>query len=528
MKAKNSIRFFMLLMVCAPLLSASGIGLPAPADGGTKEISLTLHESMLMAIKNNFDIQIEKSRPIIAEQDVGIASSEFDLTLFGKANHSSSRTPSTSAFADPDVVESNIDTLSVGVRQKLTPGTSYELSLESIRSDTNSTFAGIDPEYRNQLTLSLTQPLLKGLGSTINTTDIAIARNTKEISQSALELKVMEVLTKVREAYWDMVYLDGELKVRKESLELADDFLKRIRLQVEVGVMAPLEIANAKAIVAVREEELIGIRESIANNQDALKALLNMKNALPGSRVTLLPLDEPATGPTDANIERLRESAYADRPDYRQAEVDLDNKERLVRKYKNELLPSLDLNASLTLKGVRGTGRPFIDFNTGLPRTSSFAGSAGDSFGDATKGKYYDIDVGLEAAYPLSNRQARKRVAKGQLEYDIAAMNLRRVKQSIDVELFRALREVEAAEQAIEASRAARVLAEKKLDAETRKFEVGSSTSFAVLEFQKDLAAEKSKEIKAVTDRLKAIAHLELATGAVLNKNNIEIEFMDQ
>jgi outer membrane protein TolC len=525
MKAKNSIRFFLLITI----LSASGAVLPSPsAADGTKEIPLTLHESMLMAMENNFDIQIEKSRPMIAEQDVGIASSEFDLTLFGKLDHSSSRTPSTSAFAIPDVLEIATETLSVGVKQKLKPGTSYELSLESIKTDTNSVFAGIDPEYRNQIRLSLNQPLLKGLGNEVNTTNIAIARNTKKISQSALKMKVMRVLTTVREAYWDMVYLDGELEVSKESLELARDFLERIRLQVEVGVMAPLEIANAKAIVAVREEELIGIREKIANNQDKLKALLNIKNALPGSGVNVLPLDKPETGPRVTNIESLRETAYADRPDYRQAEVDLETRERLLKKYKNDLLPSLDLKASLTLKGTRGTGRQFTDFNTGLPRTSAFAGSLGDSLGDVAKGKYYDINIGLEAAYPLSNRQARNRVAKGQLEYDITAISLRKLKQDIDVELFRALREVEAAEQTIEASRAARELAEKKLDAETRKFEVGSSTSFAVLEFQKDLAAEKSKEIKAVTDRLKAIAHLELATGAVLKNNNIEIEFMDQ
>jgi len=524
MKAINSIRFFLLITI----LSVSGAVLPSPsAAGGMKEIPLTLHESMLMAMENNFDIQIEKSRPMIAAQDVGIASSEFDLTLFGKLDHSSSRTPSTSAFAVPDVLEISAETFSVGVKQKLKPGTSYELSLESIKTDTNSVFAGIDPEYRNQITLSLNQPLLKGLGSEINTTNIAIARNTKKISQSALEMKVMQVLTTVREAYWDMVYLDGELEVSKESLELARDFLKRIRLQVEVGVMAPLEIANAKAIVAVREEELIGIREKIANNQDRLKALLNIKNVLPGSGVSVLPLDKPETGPIVTNIESLRETAYADRPDYRQAEVDMETRERLLKKYKNDLLPSLDLKASLTLKGVRGTGREVINF-TGQSRISAFTGDLGDSFEDVTRGKYYDINIGLEAAYPLSNRQARNRVAKGRLEYDITAINLRKLKQDIDVELFRALREVEAAEQTIEASRAARELAEKKLDAETRKFEVGSSTSFAVLEFQKDLASEKSKEIKAVTDRLKAVAHLELAIGAVFKNNNIELEFTDQ
>jgi len=510
------------------ILSVSGVILPSPSSAGTKEIPLTLHESMLMAMENNFDIQIEKSRPMIAEQDVGIASSEFDLTLFGKLNHSASRTPSTSAFAIPDVLEITTEKASVGVKQKLKPGTSYELSLESIQTDTNSVFAGINPEYRNQIRLSLNQPLLKGLGNEVNTTNIAIARNTKELSQSALEMKVMQVLTTVREAYWDMVYLEGELKVSKESLKLARDFLERIRLQVEVGVMAPLEIANAKAIVAVRAEELIGIREKIANNQDRLKALLNIKNALPGSDVSVLPVDRPETGPIVTNIESLKEAAYADRPDYRQAEVDLETKERLLKKYKNDLLPSLDLKASLTLKGTRGTGREFLDFNTGQPRISAFAGNFGNSAEDVTKGKYYDINVGLEAAYPLSNRQARKRLAKGRLEYNITAINLRKVRQNIDIKLFRALREVEAAEQTIEASRASRELAEKKLDAETRKFEVGSSTSFAVLQFQKDLAAEKNKEIKAVTDRLKAIARLELAIGAVFKNNNIEIEFMDQ
>lgn len=490
----------------------------------TKEIQLSEKDALLIALKNNFDILITQSMPEIAMRNLGLAESEYDLSLFGSVNRSNSKTQSTSVFANPEVGEQSRETYSVGVRQKMKPGTSVELAYEKITSETNSSFSGVNPQFDNYLRLSISQPLMKGMGLNINSTKIYIARNSMKMDENEYRMSVMNVLSRVRDTYWDVVYLNKELEVQKESLDLANDFLKRIKLQVKVGALAPIDIIAAEAVVAVREGALIDINEMIQNNQDALKALLNMPDIRPGSATRIVPKDKPAYTEIKLDSEELKKTAYENRPDYKKAELLVETRKLELKFNKNQLLPTVDLQGSIKLKGIRGEGQVVAGLD-GKPVVSNFAGTQSDSLEDMKGGEYYDYSVGVVAEIPLFNRPGRHRAAKSRLENDMAENSLKSTRQAIDVGIYKSVREVDTAGQRIHSTNLSLKLAEKKLEAEIKKYEVGSSTSFAVLEYQKDLAAEKSKAIKAVIDHIKALSHLELATGTLLLKNDIELEF---
>ncbi|MFQ5432091.1 MAG: TolC family protein [Nitrospinota bacterium] len=509
MKTFKAAVFFLTILMATPSTAEQNV------------LELGEEESLLFTLQNNFEIRIQQTQPLLGEESIKLAESEFDPTLFAGIESSKSLTPSTSAFASPEVGESRVDELSLGVKQKLQTGASYELSLEASQIDTNSSFASLDPLYTPSLQLSLTQPLLKGIGSQINRTSIIVANNNRTMSNHQFAYKVMEVLTKTREAYWDLVYLNKELVVLQESLERAKDFLERIKLQVTVGSLAPIEIVAAQATVAVREETLIGVRHQISDTQDRLKALINKSDAQPGSDVRIHPGDEPVFKTTELGQEQLIELAYSNRPDYRSAWLDVENRERELVFNKNQMKPSLDLQGAIKLKGSRGNANP-VSLG-GAPVISSFDGGMADAFSDLSSGKYYDFSIGLVAEYPLFNRASKSRVATSQHELNASKTRFLSTKQAITMEVLRAIREIRTAEQTIHATKLSRILAEKKLEAESKKYDVGASTSFAVLEYQTDLAAEKSKEIKALIDYLKAIARLELATGTVLKKHNISL-----
>ncbi len=487
-------------------------------------IPLSVRESLLSVLENNFEIIIGKSDPLISEEKVKVAESAFDPKIFSKAETEVSKSPNTYTVDSNKETNSGENSVSVGLNQTLKFGTSYELSLNLSQTTSDSPSAAIDPAYIPSLNLTLSHPLLKGSGSEINTTQIAIAKNTREISDHEFSSKVMEVLTRTQKTYWSLVALNKELKVLEESLERAKDFRERIELQVKVGVLAPIEITAAKAVIAVREEALIEVRHGINNTQDELKALLNRPDAQPGSPVTFETTDEPVYKKVELRLDRLKEMAFENRRDYRQASLAIDSKHKELQFNRNQLKWSLNLTGGATLYGTRGTGKTITDTYTGTTGISRFDGSAADAATDMGSGRYYEFSVGLIAEYPLYNRKAKSNVAKNVMELSQAETKFMSLRQGIELEVLSATRAVKTAEQKIHASRASRVLAEKKLEAETKKYDVGASTIFTVLEYQNDLAAEQSKEINAVTDYITALAQLDLATGMVLKKHNVSIE----
>jgi len=491
------------------------------------KIELSLHESLLATLDNNFDIAIEKEQPSIANNEAEIKKSDFDPTLFGTAEQTTSKTPSASAFANPKIRQEREEKLTLGVKQKLSLGTEYALSLESRKNKTNSTFTTLNPEFNSAVKLEVTQPLLKGLGKSINKTAIVVAENKIKMSREQFTYKVMSVLTDTRIAYWQTVYLTRELEVQKESLARAKDFLKRVETQVEVGVLAPIEIISAKAFVAEKREGLITVHEAIGNNQDRLKALLNLPSAMPGDTNEITPIDTPEVRAVTADKEALLEGAFKSRPDYLQAKLELKNRIQEEKFYNNQLLPKVNITGSISYKGLRGTSSPSSSLFTGTA-DSSFTGTAGESITDIGKRKYYDYNIGVTAEYPLFNRQGKNRAGKALMIRNNSKTKLKRLKQTIEVELYRSIRAVKTALQRISATKASKELMLEKLDAETSKYEVGSSTAFAVLEFQKDLTQAESNEIKAITDYIIAVARLDMASGQVLKKNNIVLEFSGQ
>ncbi|MBI5178688.1 MAG: TolC family protein [Nitrospinae bacterium] len=510
----------------ATFLLISAVMAGAAYAEGPPAVKVSLEESIRSALENNVDISVQRSKPVASAQDVQVAESAFDSALFGGVSYSKTMTPSTSALSSPSVGETSGSTASLGVKQKLMFGTSYSLTLDATQSNSNSTYAGINPQYTSNLALALTQPLLKGAGSDVNGAQVTIAKNTKGISDEDFANGVMNILTQTQETYWDLVYLGKQLAVQMESVERARDLKKQIELKVQVGVLAPIEVTAAEATVATREEELIATRQAIQNAEDNLKKLMNRKDTPLGSPVPVVPSDEAAYKEVVLNLEQLKTAAYENRPDYRQAHLALESKRTELAYNENQLYPTVDLQGSVKFKGVRGAGQT-VTFG-GQQITSTFDGTQSDAFGDMAGGKTYDYSVGLSLEYPLFNRGAKSRVAKSMVEVDASQMTVTSLRMAIDLQVLSAARAVETAAQSVKATAVSRELAEKKLAAEMSKYDAGTSTSYLVLQYQNDLAAAKSKEIKAVIDHLKAIARLDLATGATLQNHGVTLAQREQ
>lgn len=488
------------------------------------DISVSLEEAVASALKNNFDLILQKMATDVARHDTVIADSGFDPVFGAEVNTERSRNPGISVFSDPEITETARQDSSVWLSRKGYSGGEFKLSLDVGRYETNSAFQSINPSYSSGLSLEIDQPLLKDAGRKANRWQILVSENNKSISFQRLRAKLNDTITEISETYWEYVFLTENLKVSQEFLERARDLERRVRVQVEVGSLAPIEIIQAQSSVASREALVIEAENDVDEMGDRLLRLMNPQDGSPLWWSRIKPKDDPDIPYQVFDLQESTTAALEKRPEINIAKMELENQNIELVYYKNQKWPSLDLIGSLRLNGVRGRARPIASFSTGELLVSTLDGDLYNSLSDAYSGEYYDYKVGLKLTYPFGNRSAKGAVAKASLNAQSFLIRLKSLERDVTLEVRSAARRIEKSIKQIEASSAARLLAEKKLEAEIRKFEVGTSTSFNVLEFQKDLAAERSNELRAKVEYRKAVAQLHKAKGNTLEAGGISFE----
>jgi outer membrane protein TolC len=475
--------------------------LEKPGEDAQK-VFLSLEEAINLALVNNFDIAIERFNPKINTERVTTAESRFDPVTFADSDTSKTLTPSASQVTGTDEEAQNFNG---GVRQTLSPGTSYQIAFNNTRRSTNSPLATINPSYRSNLVLSLTQPLLRGAGSAFNRAPIVIARNNRDISVSSLRNRIIQVLSDVQSIYWDLVFTIGDLDAKKLSLKLAQDLVRINKAQVEVGTLAPIEILQAEASAAAREDAVLVAEENLRDTEDRLKRILNFRR---GDQqfwdAIVMPLDKPTFDVKDISVEDSIKIALQSRPELAQARLNLENRNVDVSTTKNGLLPVVNFQGAV---GLNGLGADY-----------------GEDLNELSSGDFYSWQAGVNFEFPLGNRSAKSTHSAAKLAAEQAEVSIKNTEQQVILDVRLAVRQVRTAVKRVEATRIARELAERQLDAEQKKFNEGLSTNFNVLQFQDDLATAVSNEVRAITDYNKALVALERALGTTLESRNVKVQ----
>ncbi len=490
-------------------------------------LSLSLKETIEGTLKNNINIAVQKYNAKITEQSISEKEADFDATLNFDFSVGEETSQQASAFANPNKSRNQNYDWDFSVSQKFVTGGDYELSFDSNKNLTNSTVAGLNPQYSSELNFTLTQPLLKDYGIDNNKREIYIAKNDKEVSDYEFQDSVIDVVTEAENAYWDLVFSIEDLKVKKKSLERAQDLEKRVKAQVDVGTLAPLEILQAKSEVASRDQLLLTAQDLIQDNEDSVKNILNYGFDSEQGQKSIHPSDAPPFDPgTEGTLDEALQQALAQRPDLLAKKKELDSRNIEVKYNENQIYPTLDLVTSLGLNGISGDA---INVTSGtFTGTSKFGGNYGNSISDLATGKYYLWEFGINLSYPLGNRAAKSKLTAKRLEVAQLLLDIKDFEKTIVLEVREAYRQIKTDIKRVHAARIARKLAEEKLSAEEKKFEVGLSTSFNVLEFQEDLAEEQSSEIKAIIDYNKSKTRLRQVKAQTLKENNIQLAAGDK
>ena len=484
-------------------------------------VVLSLKDAIIRTLSNNISIQVESFNNKVKKESVAESLSEFDATLGLELSTGRKTQQLASAFSSPNRMGNDNDNWDLSLSQKLITGANYQFDFTNNRNKTNSKTAGLNPSYRSEFQLSLTQPLLKNFGIDLNKRNIHIANNKVDISENEFKTKVIAVVSEIENTYWDFVLSLRDLEVKQKSLERAKDLQRLVKSQVLVGTLAPIETLQAESEVASREEFLLTAQDAIEDNQDKIKNILNIEFLSPEGLSPIYPSTHANIIIEDVDINESMKMALANRPDYLGKKKDLENKNILVKYQENQIYPSVDLVGSIGLNGLSGEA---ITIKSGtFQGTSAYGGSYGNALTDSLSTNYYDWELGVQFSYPLGNRAAKSKLSASRLEKAQLILSIKELEKNIILDIRESVRQLKTDSKRIKAATVAKQLAEEKLKAEEKKFEVGLSTSFNVLKFQEDLAEAQSNEIKTIIDYKQSRIRFRRSTASTLKYHDVTL-----
>jgi outer membrane protein len=309
----------------------------------------------------------------------------------------------------------------------------------------------------------------------------------------------VNVVAGSKRAYWGLVLAKAAVDVQQQAVDLSLELERNNRARVDVGQSPPLDLVSARAEVAARRESLIVARTLVRQAEDALRVLILDPKRPDYWTVRIDTADViPPIGPTP-DVDSAVRNALNQRTDLERTRRQIENAETNLALSKNATLPDLRLQAGYQTSGLGGTE---------VLRTGGFPGTVvGQDFTafGAVLGQLFSADyptwtVGVSFSYPLGRSVDQANYARAGLEREQSVARLRSSEFKVVREVRQAAMQLEQNRERIETTRLSREFSEQRLDAEQKRFDVGMSTNFNVIQAQRDLAVARNNELSAQLD----------------------------
>jgi outer membrane protein TolC len=466
--------------------------LSLPEDG-----SLSLTDSVLIALSRNRDLAVQLWNPERAVAEKDLESAAFGTELFGSTAIGEETSSETArSTGERFAVEAESRESEVGVRRNFSSGT--ELGVTVSEQDESSNRAPAQQEVR--VGLELTQPLLQGASRGVNRIFIRQAELGIRISNEELRAYTQALIAQTEIAYWQLQLAKEAVDITRKAVDISTQHLAEIRDGIEIGQVAPDEALAIQAELSSRKRALVNAEATLNDQQFRLSLLLGSEtgdqpNLTP---TTALPVpDQPIQDPTPF----LTQSSQLN-PRLREARLRLQQNTLEVDRTRNGVLPRLDFFARLDKTGF-GT-----DFS---------------SASDDITGDNYEWNLGLQFVQDLGqNRQ--------QAEQKIANINRRQAEQAvINLEhqvandIQRAVIEYNRTLQQTRLSKETAELKQATADAEQSRFELGTSTSLQVAQAQREALESQLNELESRIQYRIALLRLQELTGELLIRYGVDV-----
>jgi HAE1 family hydrophobic/amphiphilic exporter-1 len=491
----------MLLVLVGGCLRARA---QAQTNASSQVRTLSLQDCIQMALRHNLDLQIDRYNPQIALFTLKAAYGAYDpvFSLSGQHDH----TESGPVLFGTNFIGGSLsddDRFSTSLKGTSPVGTTYSLAGNVIDTEQQSGFSPTLSSAQGAASFTASQPLLKNFWIDSTRLNIKVSKNRVKYSEQGLKQAIMNTVTAVEQAYYDLIYDRQNVMVQEKAVELATQLVVENKKRVEVGALAPLDEQQAEAQAASTEATLIAAKSALAVQEHLVKQIITDQYA-EWVNTRLEPSGTLAAPRQFFDLQDSWSKGLALRPDLLQAKLDVEQQGIQLKFSYNQLFPELDVFGTY---GYNGSGGVY-------------------------SGAFYDIQQMNRPAYtfgglitiPLGNTTARNNYKSGKVTLQQLVLTLKKLEQTIMVAIDNDIKLAESNFKQVAATRTAREYAGAALDAEQKKLESGKSTTYTVLQMQRDLTTARGNEIQALDNYNKALVQLSLDEGTTLQRLNINVE----
>lgn len=495
--------------------------------GGKLELSLKDYLALVMS--NNTDIQLQMLSLETPKNAIQRAFGAWDPRATASFTTARATTPPTSALDGATELKTLSQPLAMSVSQTLPEGINYTVAWGGIKSTSNSTFNNYNPALSSNLSIAFSQPLLQNRGVYVNRLNLMSARSRLKINEFGLKGTMLNLVSNAESAYWDVVSARESLKVAVGARDVSAEFLKLSEKQLELGALSPLDIYNPQQQLATNEVSVAQARFTLTQREDTLRKQISA-DLDPQVRNLPLVLTDSADMPLESIMfdrEQSIQLAIQARPDLKQAVQTLDVDDLSIQSSRNALLPNLALTGNYTVNGRGGVLlRRTNVFDQGVASSvlTSIPGGVTDALGQMFGFGFSSYQLGLRLTLPIRNRAASADMADAMVRKKQDTLTVRNTQQNIRLDILNAITNVESSKESVKLAKVARDFAQKALDAENRKYELGTELSQNVLLAQNALAQSESTVVTNQIALRKNLLNLLVKIGTLLDERGIVIQ----
>ena len=487
-------------------------------------LTLSLQQYIELVLTNHGDVQVAKLNVYSQENQVQAALSPFDPQFAASFEAQRATSPSRDVLQGGDVVSSLGQAANATFQKTFDYGTNLRATFSSNRTSDNRSTATFNPSLRENFSLDLSQPLLRGRGRSIQRIPYFIARIELDRSTEQARQQIIGIIAQAENQYWTAVQQRESLEVQRNNLNLAQTSLERSRRELELGAISPLDIYQPEQQAANAQ---VGVTNATYQLEQAEAAVRRQIGADLDPDFRDMPLNltesaDPPENPIVLNEEEQVALAFQMRPDLTFQRRQLDVRDLQIKQATNQLRPDLSLTASYSTQGLGGNSL-LRDENDNL--IGIVPGGLSNALGQLFGLDFPTYAVGLSLDLPLRNRQAAANLANQEIAKRQDLYDLRTIEQEIRLDVVQAIAQVEQAKAGVAQALEARRFSQLRLDAEQQRYDLGVSTIFFLLQAQDALIQSENQVLNQSINYRRSLTGLFQATGSLLNQRNVQIQY---